>query len=119
VFAFHGYPSLVHRLAYRRHNRQFHVHGYREEGTITTAFDMRVQNQLDRFHLVMKVVDCLPGLGAAGARLHEFARERLVAHKAWIDGHGTDLPEIREWAWTGRVASVAPLGGDASQQLLP
>ncbi len=99
IFGFHGYPSLVHRLTYRRSNRQLHVHGYKEEGTITTAFDMRVQNELDRFHLVQNAVDCLPGLGSPGAYLKQLCRDRLIEHKRFIDQHGQDLPEIRAWKW--------------------
>ncbi len=106
VFGFHGYPSLVHRLIYRRHNRDFHVHGYQEEGTITTAFDMRVQNKLDRFHLVMKAVDSLPQLGSAGDRIQQMAHDRLIAHKLYIDEHGMDLPEIRDWVWPGAANAV-------------
>ncbi len=99
VFAFHGYPSLVHGLTWGRHNRQWHVHGYEEEGTITTAFDMRVQNKLDRFHLVLAALDCLPRLGSRGDALRQMCQARLIAHKVYIDQHGQDLPEVRDWRW--------------------
>jgi xylulose-5-phosphate/fructose-6-phosphate phosphoketolase len=108
IFGFHGYPSLVHRLTYRRTNRGLHVHGYREEGTITTAFDMRVQNQLDRFHLVQNAVDRLPHLGSQGDYLKQAMRDTLIAHKLYIDQYGQDLPEIRNWKW-GDTARPAPV----------
>jgi xylulose-5-phosphate/fructose-6-phosphate phosphoketolase len=101
IFAFHGYPWLIHRLSYRRTNRNLHVRGYVEEGTITTAFDIRVQNRLDRFHLVQDVVDRLPQLGAAGARLRQLMTDTLVAHTPFIARYGIDLPEVRDWVWNG------------------
>ena len=99
VFGFHGNPSLVHRLIYRRNNRNFHVHGYKEEGTITTAFDVRVQNDLDRSHLVQKFVDCLPHPGSSGAYLQQMTRDTLINHKHYIEQHGHDLPKIQNWKW--------------------
>jgi xylulose-5-phosphate/fructose-6-phosphate phosphoketolase len=103
VFAFHGYPWLIHRLTYRRTNHQnLHVRGYKEEGTTTTPFDMVVLNDLDRYHLAMDVVDRLPALGGRAGYLKQKLGEKLIEHKQWIGEHGEDLPEIREWRWKGK-----------------
>jgi xylulose-5-phosphate/fructose-6-phosphate phosphoketolase len=107
IFAYHGYPWLIHRLAYRRTNHpNLHVRGYKEEGTITTPFDMTVLNDLDRFDLTLDVIERVPGLrsgpmGAAAARLETHCRERLAAHRDYICAHGEDMPEIRDWRWGG------------------
>jgi len=100
IFAFHGYPWLIHRLTYRRRNHDnLHVRGYKEEGTITTAFDMTVLNDMDRFHLVMDVIDRVPQTGSPGVYLKQQLRDKLIAHKQYIDRYGQDMPEIRNWVW--------------------
>jgi xylulose-5-phosphate/fructose-6-phosphate phosphoketolase len=99
VFAFHGYPWLIHRLTYRRMNRNLHVRGYIEEGTITTPFDMRVQNKLDRFHLVQDALDRLPEQGSRGSYLRQITQDKLIEHKRYIDRFGRDMPEILKWHW--------------------
>ena len=101
VFAFHGYHTLIHELTYRRHNRNIHVYGYKEEGTITTPFDMRVQNEVDRFHLVKNVLRYLPELGGRSAHLVQEMNDKLVEHTQYVHEYGVDLPEIRDWKWRG------------------
>ena len=98
IFAFHGYPTLIHRLTYRRTNHEnLHVRGDKEEGTITTLFDMTVLNDLDRFHLVMDTIDRLPQTDDAGVSLKRELQGKLIEHKHYIDTHGEDMPEIRHW----------------------
>jgi xylulose-5-phosphate/fructose-6-phosphate phosphoketolase len=101
IFAFHAYPWLIHRLTYRRANHDnIHVRGYKEEGTITTAFDMTVLNELDRFHLAMDAIDRLPQTGERGLSVKRTLQAKLVEHKQYIDANGQDLPEIRHWTWS-------------------
>jgi xylulose-5-phosphate/fructose-6-phosphate phosphoketolase len=100
IFAYHGYPWLIHRLTYRRSNhKNFHVHGYKEEGTTTTPFDMVVLNDLDRFHLASNVIDVVPGLAIRAAHVRQIMRDKLLEHRDYIIRHGEDMPEIRDWEW--------------------
>jgi len=101
IFAFHGYPYLIHRLCYRRSNhKNLHVRGYKEEGTTTTPFDMAVRNDIDRYHLVNDVIDRVPKLGYKAAHLKQFTRDKLIEHKQFIAQYGEDMPEIRDWKWS-------------------
>jgi xylulose-5-phosphate/fructose-6-phosphate phosphoketolase len=101
IFAYHGYPALIHRLTYRRANHDnLHVHGYNEEGTTTTPFDMVVRNKLDRFHLAADVIDRVPRLATVAAYAKQAIRDKLTEHAAYIREHGEDMPEVREWRWT-------------------
>jgi xylulose-5-phosphate/fructose-6-phosphate phosphoketolase len=100
ILAFHGYPWLIHRLAYRRTNHSnLHVRGYKEEGTVTTPFDMVMRNDLDRFHLVMDVIDRVPGLGVRAAEVRQAMVDERVRAQAYAREHGEDPPEIRDWTW--------------------
>ena len=99
IFAFHGYPNLIHELTYNRTNQDLHVRGYKEEGTITTPFDMRVQNEIDRFHLVMDALKYLPQLENKSSFVYQMCKDKLVEHKQYITQYGQDLEEIRNWKW--------------------
>jgi xylulose-5-phosphate/fructose-6-phosphate phosphoketolase len=106
VFAYHGYPQLIHRLTYDRANHaNIHVKGFQENGTTTTPFDMVVLNDLDRFHLVGEVVDRVPKLRSRAAYTKQMIHEKLIDHRAYVDEHGEDLPEVRNWQWQGRAAT--------------
>ena len=101
IFAYHGYPALIHRLTYRRRNHDnLHVHGYKEEGTTTTPFDMVMLNDLDRFHLVIDVLDRVPGLGSTTAMLRQQMEDALLDARRYGREHGEDPPEIAQWQWT-------------------
>ena len=101
IFNFHGYPSLIHQLTYKRHNRDMHVHGYKEEGTITTTFDIRVQNDIDRFHLVIAALREIPRYHKSSQLLINWCEEMLKKHKDYIAYYGEDMPYIRDWKWEG------------------
>src|SRR5262249_11174063 len=108
IFAFHGYPWLIHRLTYRRAGHgNLHVHGYKEEGTTSTPFDMCVLNGLDRFHLVSDVIDRVPKLGARAAYAKQAIGDKLIEHKEYIARYGDDMPEIAGWKWEQGVTSGA------------
>jgi len=102
VFAYHGYPWLIHRLTYRRVNHSnIHVRGYKEEGTTTTPFDMVMMNDMDRYHLVMDVIDRVPSLGHRAAGLRQEMGDRRMVARAWTRQHGEDIPEVASWTWPG------------------
>jgi xylulose-5-phosphate/fructose-6-phosphate phosphoketolase len=102
IFAYHGYPWLIHRLAYRRAGHaHLHVRGYKEMGTTTTPFDMVVSNDMDRYRLVMDVIDRVPGLAVRAAAVRQRMADARTRHHNWIREHGTDLPEVAEWTWAG------------------
>ena len=108
IFAFHGYPWLIHRLTYRRANHHnIHVRGFKEEGTTTTPFDMVVMNDLDRFHLAMDVIERVPGLTNTAAHAKQAFRDKLIEHKLYVNSHGEDLPEIQQWSWPYKTAAEA------------
>ena len=120
IFAYHGYPWLIHRLTYRRTNHDnLHVRGYKEEGTTTTPFDMVVRNDLDRYHLAIDVIDRVPRLGTVGAHAKQAFRDRLIEHRGYIEARGEDPPEIRDWRWGGghpdTDGSTGPRGHAAGQ----
>ena len=108
IFNFHGYPSLIHELTYKRHNQDMHVRGYNEEGTITTPFDMRVQNHIDRYHLVIDALKYLPKLGNRSSRLIDYCKTMLTKHKEYISENGADLPEVVNWNFEEEMKKAKP-----------
>jgi len=121
IFAYHGYPYLIHRLTYRRTNHHnIHVRGYKEEGTTTTPFDMVVRNDMDRYHLAIDVIDRVPALGYHAAHVKQAFRDKLIEHRRYIQTVGDDPPEIRDWRWPGRdgagsTGATGPRGRAAGQ----
>jgi xylulose-5-phosphate/fructose-6-phosphate phosphoketolase len=108
IFAYHGYPYLIHRLTYKRKNHDnMHVRGFNEEGTTTTPFDMVVLNRLDRFHLAIDVIERVPGLGSKAAHVNQRFRDKLIEHRNYVDQHGEDMPEIQNWSWPHRPRALA------------
>jgi xylulose-5-phosphate/fructose-6-phosphate phosphoketolase len=117
IFAFHGYPWLIHRLTYRRTGHDnIHVRGYKEEGTTTTPFDMCVINDLDRFHLVGDVIDRVPKLGERAAYAKQAIRGKLIDHREYISRYGDDMPEIKNWTW-GRAGSATAAGSTEADNI--
>jgi xylulose-5-phosphate/fructose-6-phosphate phosphoketolase len=118
IFAFHGYPWLIHRLTYRRHGHDnIHVRGYKEEGTTSTPFDMCVMNELDRFHLVNDVIDRVPGLSERAAYAKQAIRDKLIDHSQYIRRHGDDMPEIKDWVWGGRASGASAATSTAADNV--
>jgi xylulose-5-phosphate/fructose-6-phosphate phosphoketolase len=104
IFAYHGYPALIHRLTYNRTNHAgMHVRGFIEEGTTTTPFDMVVLNELDRFHLAIEAIERVPGLATRAAHVKQQFRDKLIEHSRYVREHGEDMPEIRDWVWPGKA----------------
>jgi xylulose-5-phosphate/fructose-6-phosphate phosphoketolase len=117
VFAYHGYPWLIHRLTYRRTNHErLHVRGYKEEGTTTTPFDMVMMNDLDRYHLVMDVIDRVPGLGARAGRLRQYMQDQRLLARAYTREYGEDIPAVREWSWSGGAQPKPDRAAQSEQQ---
>jgi xylulose-5-phosphate/fructose-6-phosphate phosphoketolase len=111
IFAYHGYPYLIHRLTYNRTNHAgMHVRGFAEEGTTTTPFDMVVLNELDRFHLAIEVIERVPGLGVAAAYVKQQFRDALSEHARYVREHGEDMPQIRDWMWPNRATTAEASG---------
>ena len=111
IFAYHGYPSLIHRLTYRRTNHDnIHVRGYKEEGTTTTPFDMVMLNDLDRFHLVMDVIDRVPGLAERAGHVRQEMEDERLRHRAYTREHGEDPPDVSDWCWPGARSTLGAPG---------